>query len=121
MKPKKIEQPVEQPSAKLFAFPITRRAGYKRRAVTRLLDDPEWAAWSDREIATRCGVTHPFVSKLRPSGNGFQIDRPRLVERGGKTFEQNTARIGRAPTPAPAGSMTAPALPSAMDFRWHGR
>lgn len=37
MKPKKIEQPVEQPSEKLFAFPITRRAGYIRRVADRMI------------------------------------------------------------------------------------
>lgn len=28
------------------------------RAILRLLDDDEWKRWSDREIATRCGVDH---------------------------------------------------------------
>jgi hypothetical protein len=35
----------------------------KRRAVSRLLDDPEWVKWSDREIARRCCVTPTFVGK----------------------------------------------------------
>lgn len=37
----------------------------KRRAVTTLLNDPEWAAWSDREIANQCGVSHSFVAAVR--------------------------------------------------------
>ena len=37
----------------------------KRAAVLRLLGDPEWSQWGDRDIARRCGVTHPFVGKLR--------------------------------------------------------
>jgi phage N-6-adenine-methyltransferase len=38
----------------------------KRRIVGLVLDDVEWAAkLSDTEIAARCGVTQPFVSKLR--------------------------------------------------------
>jgi hypothetical protein len=37
----------------------------KRRAVLTLLKDDEWQRWHNREIARRCGVTHPFVSKLR--------------------------------------------------------
>ena len=37
----------------------------KRRAVMTLLKDDEWQRWHNREIARRCGVTHPFVSKLR--------------------------------------------------------
>jgi chemotaxis protein histidine kinase CheA len=37
----------------------------KRAAVLRMLDDKEWKAWSDREIAKTCGVTHPFVASIR--------------------------------------------------------
>lgn len=39
----------------------------KRRAVETLLRDEEWATWSDREIAKRCEVTHPFVASVRSS------------------------------------------------------
>jgi hypothetical protein len=37
----------------------------KRRAVLVLLNDPEWATWSDREIARRCKVHHDTVSRHR--------------------------------------------------------
>lgn len=37
----------------------------KRRAVLRLLEDSEWGQWSDREIARRCKVSHPFVGFIR--------------------------------------------------------
>lgn len=37
----------------------------KRKAVGMALDDAELSQWSDREIARWCGVTHPFVAKLR--------------------------------------------------------
>jgi hypothetical protein len=37
----------------------------KRRAVLTLLRDEEWSAWSDAEIARRCGVSQPFVGKIR--------------------------------------------------------
>jgi DNA (cytosine-5)-methyltransferase 1 len=37
----------------------------KRRAVTMLLNDPEWSKWSDREIARQCKVSNRFVSNLR--------------------------------------------------------
>lgn len=69
----------------------------KRRAVTLLLEDKEWSAWSDREIARKCAVTHPFVIKLREelSGNGYQIPTERKVERNGTTYTQNTANIGK--------------------------
>ncbi len=39
----------------------------KRRAVMTLVNDDEWSAWSDSEIARRCAVSHPFVGKIRPS------------------------------------------------------
>lgn len=67
----------------------------------RLLDDPEWAAWSDSEVGRRCCVDHKTVARIRADLGISQDRQVRLVERGGKTFEQNTARIGRAPTPAP--------------------
>jgi len=37
----------------------------KRRAVTTLLKDDDWTAWSDGVIARRVKVSQPFVSKLR--------------------------------------------------------
>ncbi|EJO51060.1 ParB-like protein [Burkholderia multivorans CF2] len=37
----------------------------KRRAVSMMLEDAEWAAWSDHEIARACKVSQPFVGKLR--------------------------------------------------------
>lgn len=37
----------------------------KRRAVETLLNDEQWQQWSDREIARRCAVSHPFVGKMR--------------------------------------------------------
>lgn len=37
----------------------------KRKAVSLMLADPEWAAWSDRNIAKHCGVSVPFVGAVR--------------------------------------------------------
>lgn len=36
-----------------------------RRAAMTLLTDPEWATWSDREIARRCRLSHTTVAKYR--------------------------------------------------------
>ncbi|MEI6560195.1 MAG: ParB/RepB/Spo0J family partition protein [Rhodospirillaceae bacterium] len=44
---------------------LNRTAQDKRHAVETLLLDPEWRAWSDREIADRAKVSHPFVAKVR--------------------------------------------------------
>jgi hypothetical protein len=67
----------------------------KRRSVMTLLNDPEWARWSDREIARQCGVDNSFVSRLRPkraSVDQQQIER--TVTRSGATYTMNTSRIG---------------------------
>jgi len=37
----------------------------KRKAVAVLLADPEWSAYSDREIARIAGVSNDFVSRMR--------------------------------------------------------
>ena len=60
----------------------------KRRAVEILLSDPEWASWSDREIARQCGVSHPFVARMREvPGNDYQRDR--VVTRGESTYRMS--------------------------------
>lgn len=68
----------------------------KRRAVMRLLTDSEWGKWSDREIARQCAVSNRFVSDLRPlSVNSSQMPVERKVTRNGKTYTQDTSKIGR--------------------------
>jgi hypothetical protein len=44
---------------------------------------PEWAQWSDREIARWAAVSHHTVAAIRTqlSGQIAQIDQPRLAER----------------------------------------
>lgn len=68
----------------------------KRRAVQTLLEDVEWAKWSDREIARRCAVSDRLVNSIRPtaSANNSQMET-RLVERNGTVYEQRTENIGR--------------------------
>lgn len=63
----------------------------KRRAVLMLLQDDEWCQWSDHEIARRCMVSQPLVSKIRRelSDNGYQMPETRLFQRGGETYTQN--------------------------------
>ena len=77
----------------------------KRRAVTRLLEDAEWAAWSDREIARRAGVSQPFVGSMREShtDNGYQYEpRTFIHPKTGQPTQMSTANIGRTPAPTPA-------------------
>ena len=83
---------------------LRRTGADKRRAVERLLLDDEWAKWSDRVIAQRCGVTHPFVSKVRSelTGNRYQSENAATISTstqrmGADGRSINTEHIGRAP------------------------
>lgn len=100
------------------AHGLRRTKDDKRRAVLTLLNDPEWAAWSDREIGRACQVSPSTVAKYRPEAicpNG-QIDAVRTVERSGTTYQQNTANIGASsaaktadrPAPEPAANSAEP-------------
>lgn len=67
----------------------------KRRAVLTLLNDPEWSAWSNREIARACGVSEYLVRDARgPICDKNADSQPRTVTRNGTTYQQNTANIG---------------------------
>lgn len=72
----------------------------KHRIVGRMLVDEEWAKWSQERIAKHCHVSPGFVSKLvagrRASLHGEEIKpATRTVERAGKTYQQDTSRIGK--------------------------
>lgn len=76
----------------------------KRRAVLTLLEDAEWSQWSDREIARRCAVSHPFVANLRASltGNVSSDDATEVrayTTKHGTATTMNTANIGSGPNP----------------------
>lgn len=75
----------------------------KRRAVLALLNDPEWAGWSDGEISRRCAVSQPFVSKLRPAPITPNVMSDRAertyVNRYGSVSTMQTANIGARPAP----------------------
>lgn len=65
----------------------------KRRAVVALLSDPEWASWSDNEIARRCAVSPGLVGPLRS-----EIGRDAETGRGAVS----------APVSAPSSEVPAP-------------
>jgi hypothetical protein len=44
---------------------LQRTQADKRRAIERLLRDPEWAQWSDRKIGEVAKVDHKTVAKVR--------------------------------------------------------
>lgn len=70
----------------------------KRRAVDRLLRDTEWGAKSDRWIAEKCGVSDPFVGKLRREVQTVSSSPAKREGRDGKkrsakpTTKKKTAR-----------------------------
>jgi hypothetical protein len=83
----------------------------KRRAVMTLLNDPEWQQWSDREIGRRCCVSHDFVNRTRKSichsMTDTKLNKERKVQRGGKIYTIDTAKIGKkSPTPGDGNRVT---------------
>lgn len=69
----------------------------KRRVALMMLKDEEWGHWSDSEIARHCGVTHPFVGKVRrelESDGEIEPVTERTVKRGGEEITMDTSQIG---------------------------
>ena len=78
----------------------------KRRAVERLLRDPEWEKWSDGVVASRCAVSQAFASKVRRelTQNGFESKNAATFSTqrmGADGRFINTEQIGRAPAAQP--------------------
>jgi hypothetical protein len=100
--------------AQLLAFGVNDNHGLRLTRedkwfkVKKMLSHAVWGKWSNREVALRCNVTHPFVAKVRSSLETFQVsptasgDKARVVTtKHGTTVEMDTSRIGRKPD-APA-------------------
>ena len=79
----------------------------KRRAVERMLSEPKWSKWGDREISRRCGVGNKFVGDVRrelqeqrgavASVSGTQMpDTPKIrtAIKNGKEITIDTTKIG---------------------------
>lgn len=67
-----------------------------------LLEDEEWAAWSDREIARRCAVHHELVGRVRAEHLAETPDAPRTVERGGTIYPMKPRGSAKPAEPAPS-------------------
>lgn len=83
------------------AHGLRRTNADKRRAVAMLLEDEEWSEWSDREIARRCGVTHPLVARIRASletATSEDEGARRYTTRHGTPAVMQTKNIGRSTT-----------------------
>lgn len=73
----------------------------KRRSVTRLLLDEEWARWSDREIARRCAVDGKLVAVIRKeledTAETRSTDRTFIHHKTGGPATMATGGIGPKP------------------------
>lgn len=67
----------------------------KRRAVLTLLNDAEWAKWSDGEIAKRCAVSREYVNRLRPKDTCDQVTGMERTFVHPKTGEPVTMKIAK--------------------------
>ena len=76
---------------------------HKRRAVMLLLRDEEWAKKSDRWVAEKCGVSHPFVAKLRGELESDTSSRPRTGQDG---KVRNAGEVRGAPRDGRGGPRT---------------
>ena len=47
----------------------------KRKAIIRMLEDPEWALWSNQQIASLCGAEPDTVDELRRTLVRFMANR----------------------------------------------
>jgi hypothetical protein len=47
----------------------------KRKAIIRMLEDPEWALWSNQQIASLCGAEPDTVDELRRTLDRFLANR----------------------------------------------
>jgi hypothetical protein len=65
---------------------LRRTQADKRRAVERLLKDPEWTRWSDRKIAKAARVDHKTVGSIRRemAGGEFPTAASTAKEKGGE-------------------------------------
>jgi hypothetical protein len=82
------------------AHGLRRTNADKRRAVLMLLEDEEWAAWSDREIARRCAVSADLVGIVRRDLTVVSDSEPAprtYQDRHGNVTQMDTARIRPRP------------------------
>lgn len=91
----------------------------KRRAVLTLLDDGEWAKWSDREIGRKCAVSHEFVRKMRPvTVNVDSEDRAYTTKHGTvATMKTGGINAGRSTAVLRENQTTEPATPEAIEAK----
>jgi len=93
---------------------VRRTVADKRRAVSVLLDDPEWAKWSDREIARRVDVSHTFVANLRTDRS--QGGNVATLESNNHIHKDEVPKIKPAPETSHSGSGDTDKAPEKNDI-----
>jgi hypothetical protein len=68
----------------------------KRRVVETILQDDEWGTWSNRRIAEHCGVSDPFVGKVRD-----ELGLPQPETRVGLDGRERAVPSARGTAPGP--------------------
>lgn len=74
---------------------LRRTQADKRRAVERLLKDPEWAQWSDRRIAQLANVDHKTVGVIRRELTGEVPKGSAMASSSGNSPPLKTKANGR--------------------------
>lgn len=80
------------------AHGLRRAKGDAKRAIEKILTDPEWSKVPQTKIAEHVGVNRSYVSQVQShlvSTNKIDDRGPVHVERNGTTYTQNTEKIGR--------------------------
>ena len=79
----------------------------KRRAVLKMLEDREWRAWSDREIARQCNVSRELVGDIRAGNVTVRTDsEPPDAPSPVLTVRNDSENKPRRETPKPKGQTT---------------
>lgn len=74
----------------------------KRKSVLKMMEDPEWTQWADREIARHCGVSHVFVAKMRKVASGGEVTPTRKYKTAAGNVSTFTNRQAEPEPEAPA-------------------
>ena len=83
--------------AVLFSAGANRAHGLHRsnadkvNSVNILLTHKKWSTWSDHDIAKHCGVSQPFVSKMRKKESGEESATAKNVEQPQKPVHKDNA------------------------------
>lgn len=67
----------------------------KRRAVTVMLEDPEWTKWSDSAIAEKLSVSQPFIGKIRKELITQNVISEQTERVGKDGVVRDTSNIGK--------------------------